>query len=318
MTRGGAARNFGLALLMVSVTAIWGWTFIVVRDAVAVYGVLGFLALRFAVATVTLAPLSLARMNRRTLRVGLAIGLVLGVAYLFQTLGLRYTTATNSGIVTGLFIVFVPFFDRMLYGIRVRKFLWFAVAASLVGMALLVGQSPRELRTGDTLTVVAAATYGLHISLLSRHAKEHDAGALAMAQMLAVCLGTAVAWPFFEAIELPPARVWAAIAITGVLASALAFYVQTFVQRRLSALRAGIIITTEPLFAALFGYALAGDRLTGLQLLGAALLMSAIVTSEIVPAWLKTRQPTERGVRDLPHSIPTPQSRREAHGERDS
>ena len=296
MARGRAARDLGLTLSMVSVTAVWGWTFLVVRDAVAVYGVLGFLALRFALATVALAPLSLRRMNRRTLRTGLVIGLVLGVAYLFQTLGLRYTTATNSGIVTGLFLVFVPFFDRMLYGVRVRRILWLAVATSLVGMTLLVGQSPRELRTGDALTVVAAATYGLHISLLSRHAREHDPGALAMAQMLAVCVGAAVAWPIFETVELPSASVWGAIAITGLLASALAFYVQTFVQRRLSALRAGIIIAAEPLFAALFGYALAGDRLTGIQLIGVALLMSAIVLSEVVPLYLAARKGDKSGV----------------------
>ncbi|MGB2823316.1 MAG: DMT family transporter [Phycisphaerae bacterium] len=285
-----AARSFGLTLLLVGVTAIWGWTFTVVRDAVAAYGVLGFLAIRFAVATAVLVPLSLRRLNRRTLLAGLAIGLVLGVAYFFQTLGLKYTTPTNSGIVTGLFIIFVPFFDRILHGIRVRRLLWLAVAASLAGMALLVGDSPKQLRTGDMLTVVAAAAYGLHVSLLSRHSRRHDPGALAMGQMLTVALGAAMAWPFFEPVRLPPAEVWWAVAATGVLASALAFYIQTFVQRRLSALRTGIIITTEPLFAAMFGYLLAGDRLTAVQLAGAALLMCAIMISEIVPALQKTRR----------------------------
>jgi drug/metabolite transporter (DMT)-like permease len=286
----GAAKGFGATLLLVGVTAIWGWTFTVVRDAVAVYGVLGFLAIRFTIATAVLAPLSARRLKRRTLLAGLAIGLVLGAAYLFQTLGLKYTTPTNCGIVTGLFIVFVPFFDRILYRIRVRRLLWLAVAASAAGMALLVGDSPRQLRTGDMLTVVAAAMYALHVSLLSRHARRHDPGALAMGQMLTVALGAALAWPFFEPVRLPPAGVWWAVILTGVLASALAFYIQTFVQRRLSALRTGIIITTEPLFAALFGYLLAGDRLTGIQLVGAGLLMSAIATSEIVPAWQRTRR----------------------------
>ena len=286
----GAVKSFGLTFLLVGVTAIWGWTFTVVRDAVAAYGVLGFLAIRFTIATAVLAPLSARRMTRRTLLAGLAIGLVLAVAYLFQTLGLKYTTPTNCGLVTGLFIVFVPFFDRILYRIRIRKLLWLAVAVSLGGMVLLVGQSPGQLRTGDALTVVAAGMYGLHVSLLSRHSRGHDPAALAMGQMLAVALGAGLAWPFFEPLRLPPARVWWAVAATGVLASALAFYIQTFVQRRLSALRTGIIITTEPLFAALFGYLLAGDRLTGIQLVGAGLLMCAIAMSEIVPAWQKARR----------------------------
>ncbi len=286
----GAVKSFGLTLLLVGVTAIWGWTFTVVRDAVAVYGVLGFLAIRFTIATAVLAPLSARRMTRRTLLAGLAIGLVLAVAYLFQTLGLKYTTPTNCGLVTGLFIVFVPFFDRILYRIRIRRLLWLAVAVSLTGMVLLVGQSPGQLRTGDALTVVAAGMYGLHVSLLSRHSRGHDPAALAMGQMLAVALAAGLAWPFFEPLRLPPARVWWAVAVTGVLASALAFYIQTFVQRRLSALRTGIIITTEPLFAALFGYLLAGDRLTGIQLVGAGLLMCAIAMSEIVPAWQRARR----------------------------
>jgi len=289
----GAAKGLGLILLMVGVTAIWGWTFTVVRDAVALYGVLAFLTFRFSIAAAALAPLSARHLNRKTLLVGLGIGLVLGLAYFFQTLGLKYTTPTNSGLVTGLFLVFIPFFDRILYRIRLARFLWFAVAMSLVGMTLLVGESPRALRTGDALTVVGAALYGLHISLLSRHSSGHDSGALAMSQMLAVAVGAAIAWPFFEPLRLPPAGVWWAIGVTAILASALAFYVQTLVQRRLSALRAGIIIATEPLFAALFGYLLAGDRLTRIQLVGAGLLMGAIAMSEILPAWRKVRQGAE-------------------------
>src|SRR3712207_744152 len=94
-------------LLLVGVTAVWGWTFVVVQDAISSYGVLGFLALRFALASVALAPL-LPKMTRRTLLVGLGIGLVLGIGYLFQTLGLLHTTPTNSGLITGLFVVFAP------------------------------------------------------------------------------------------------------------------------------------------------------------------------------------------------------------------
>jgi drug/metabolite transporter (DMT)-like permease len=281
--------RLGLTLLLVGVTAVWGWTFTVVRDAVAAYGVLGFLAIRFAIAAAVLAPLSARRLTRRTLRTGLAIGLVLALGYFFQTLGLRYTTPTNSGVVTGLFIIFVPFFDRLLYRARIRRLLWAFVAVSLLGMALLVGESPRELRTGDALTVVAAGAYGLHVSLLSRHSRGHDSGALAMAQMLAVSLAAGAAWPFVEPLRLPPAEVWWALGVTGVLASALAFYIQTFVQRRLSAVRAGIILTTEPLFAALFGYVLAGDRLTPVQVCGGALLVLAVAASEVVPAWRKAR-----------------------------
>ena len=284
-----APKGLGGTLLLVGVTAVWGWTFTVVRDAVAVFPVLGFLAIRFTIASVALSPVSLRRMSARTLRTGLAIGVVLGVGYFFQTLGLRYTTPTNSGLVTGLFLLFVPLFDRLLHGVRLRRLLWAEVAVCFVGMALLVGEGRAELRIGDALTVVAAAAYGLHIALLSRHAREHDPAALTMGQMLAVAVGAAAAWPLLEPLSLPPAPVWVALLITGVLASGVAFYVQTFVQSRLSALRAGIIIATEPLFAAVFGYLLAGDRLSASQLRGGMLLLGAIVTCQFVPAWQNVR-----------------------------
>lgn len=285
-----AARSLGLTGLMLGVTAIWGWTFTVVRDAVAVYAVLGFLAIRFGVATAALAPLAARRATRPTLQTGAAIGAVLAVAYFFQTLGLKYTTPTNCGLVTGLFVLFVPLFDWLLYRIHVPRLLWAAVAASFVGMVLLVGDSPKQLRIGDALTFVAAAAYGLHISLLSRHAKGHDPVVLAATQMATVAVLTGASWPVFEPVTLPSAGVWWAILVTALLASALAFYVQTLVQRRVSALRAGIIIATEPLFAAVFGYALAGDRLTGIQLAGGVLLIAAIAASHVLPVWQKARQ----------------------------
>jgi drug/metabolite transporter (DMT)-like permease len=283
-------KRFGLTGLLVIVIAIWGWSFTVVRDAVASYGVLAFLAIRFSVASAALAPLALRKMSRRTLGPGLAIGLVLALGYLFQTLGLKYTTPTNCGLVTGLFIIFVPFFDRVLHGIRVRKVMWLAVGASLAGMMLLEGASPKALRTGDLLTFIGAGAYGLHVSLLSRYSRPHNTAALTMAQMLAVALLAGAACPFFEPLRLPPAKVWWAILATAVLASAAAFYVQTYVQQRVSALRTGILLTLEPLFAMGFGYLLAGDRLRPVQLLGAAILMCGIVIAEVAPAVMKARQ----------------------------
>jgi drug/metabolite transporter (DMT)-like permease len=277
-------KRVALTGLLVGVTAIWGWTFPLMHDAIAGYGVLTFLALRFTLATAVMAPLSLRRMNARTLRTGLAIGAVLAASYLLQTLGLKHTTPTNCGIITGLFILFVPIFDRLLYGVRICRLLWLAVLASAVGTALLAWQSAPELQVGNLLTALGAVGYGLHISLLSRHSRGHDSAALTMAQMLAVALAMGVTCPIFEPLAWPTPKVWWAIAVTAVLASAVAFYVQTFVQARLSAVRTGIIITMEPLFAAAFGYALAGDRLTPPQVVGAAVMIAAMLMGQLLPS----------------------------------
>ena len=271
-------------LLLVGVTAVWGWTFVVVQDAVVAYSVLGFLALRFILAGAILAPFLASRMTRRTLFVGLGIGLTLAVGYLFQTWGLLYTTPTNSGLITGLFVVFAPLTAWALFKVRIPPIIAVAIVLSLCGMVLLTGQSASLGRIGDALTVVCAAGLGAHIALLSRYAPEHDAGTLALAQMLSMAFLFSLMWVASPGpVTAPPVEVWFAIVLTGVVASAGAFYVQTTVQQRIPAARAAIILTMEPVFAAVFGFWLAGDRLSPVQLVGAALIFSALFVGEAIP-----------------------------------
>ena len=276
-------------LLLIGVTAVWGWTFVVVRDAIALYGVLPFLAVRFALAAVALAPFSVPKLTRRALVVGGGIGVVLAAGYLFQTLGLLFTTPTNSGLITGLFVVFAPLTDRLFFGASFSRQVLVAVALSLIGMVLLAGGGPEGVNPGDLLTLLCAAALGLHIALLSRYAAGHDASGLAFAQILAMAALFGFFWPFFDPVELPPSGVWVALLVTGLLASAGAFWVQTFVQQRIPAARTAIILTMEPVFAALFGYWLAGDRLVAIQILGAALILSALIVGEVLPVLLRRK-----------------------------
>ena len=222
-------------------------------------------------------------MTRWTLLAGSGIGLVLAMGYLFQTLGLLYTTPTDSGLITGLFVVFAPLAARAFFKVRVPWQVVVAAILSLTGMVLLAGQSPSGVRIGDVLTVACAGALGLHIALLSRYAREHDAGSLAPAQMISMAVLFSVLWHLFEPVTMPPLEVILAIILTGVVASAGAFYVQTTVQQRIPAARAAVILTTEPVFAALFGYWLAGDRLSPVQLLGAALILSALLSGRCCP-----------------------------------
>jgi drug/metabolite transporter (DMT)-like permease len=270
-------------LLLVAVTAVWGWTFVVVQDAIVLYGVIPFLAVRFVLAGAALAPVYATKLTRRTLLVGGGIGVVLAAGYLFQTTGLLFTTPTNSGMITGLFVVFAPLADRLLFGANLSRQVLLAVVLSLVGMVLLAGGGPEGANWGDLLTLLCAAALGLHIALLSRYAASYHAGALTLAQILAMALLFVVAWPFFDTIALPQPAVWVALLVTGLLASAGAFLVQTTVQQHIPAARTAIILTMEPVFAALFGYWLAGDRLVAIQILGALMILSALVIGEVVP-----------------------------------
>ena len=276
--------KFLLSGLLILVTVVWGWTFVVVRDSVMAYSVLGFLALRFIIASLCLGPFSFKRLRRGTFAAGTGFGICLAGGYLLQTYGLRYTTPTNSGLITGLFVVFAPVASLALFRARIDRVFLLPLGACLVGTFLLVGDSPEAVRIGDGLTLGCAACFGLHIALLSHYAHRHDAAALALAQMVTTAFLCGLPWLFFESSSYPPVHVWSALLITGVLASALAFTVQTYVQQRLSATKTAIILTMEPVFAVLFGYLLAGDRLSWIQIFGALLILTAIAASELLPA----------------------------------
>ena len=176
------------SLLLVGVTMVWGWTFVVVRDAVALYGVLPFLTLRFALAALALAPYTVSRVSRRTLAAGTGIGLVLALAYLFQTAGLLFTSPTNSGLITGLFVVFAPLADFLFFGARPSRPVLVAVLLSLVGIGFLAGGGPNGANLGDVFTLLCAGALGLHIALLSRYAARHDAAGLAFVQVLSIAV----------------------------------------------------------------------------------------------------------------------------------
>jgi drug/metabolite transporter (DMT)-like permease len=273
---------------------VWGWTFVAVRDAIALYGVLGFLSVRFALAAAVLAPYAARKVARRTLIAGAGIGLVLALGYLLQTTGLLFATPTNSALITGLFVVFAPLADRLFFGTRPSRPVLVAVALSLFGMILLAGGGPDGANPGDLLTLLCAAALGLHIALLSRYARAHDASGLVFAQMLSMALAFGLLWPLFEPVTLPPREVWLSLVVTGLVASAGAFWVQTFVQQRISTARTAVILTTEPVFAALFGYWLAGDRLVPVQIFGAALILSALAVGEVAPVVSGRSKPSRK------------------------
>jgi len=278
--------RFLFCALLLGVVAVWGLTFVVVKDAIAIYGVIPFLAVRFAIASIVMAPLAVRRIDRAGLRVGAGIGVVLAASYLAQTFGLRHTTATNCGLITGLFVVFTPLANRLLFAVHIRPILWGAIGASTIGLLLLAGIDREGLGgpgAGDALTLAAAALLGLHVALLDRHAKRHDPLPLAFAQLAASTALFLAIWPLAGPIAPPPRAVWPALALTAVVATAIGFFVQTTVQRWLSAVETALIIALEPVFALIFGIALAGDRLAATQVAGAALMLGAMLFAEVYP-----------------------------------
>jgi drug/metabolite transporter (DMT)-like permease len=267
--------------MLLAATAVWGWTFVVVKDAVAAYGVIAFLAIRFAIGSTLLGAPAIRHLCRRSLLVGAGIGIPLALGYFCQTLGLRFTSVTNSGFITGLFVVTTPLLNRLLFGVKIRRRFWAAVAVSLAGLYLLTNAGPTRPNVGDLLTLAAAVCYGLHISLLDRYAKEHHSLALAFAQTAMTAVLFFAIWPLSDPLQWPSLPVWRGLAITGVLATAACFAIQIYVQQRLPAITSTLILSAEPVFAALFGCILLGERLGGIQMLGMAMMIGAIVAVQI-------------------------------------
>jgi drug/metabolite transporter (DMT)-like permease len=269
------------ALLVV--TAVWGVTFVQVKDAVELYPLFAFLAVRFAIASLALAvPAAgrLASLGRRGWAAGGSLGLLLALGYALQTAGLERTTVSSAGFITGLYVVFTPLLALLLFRTRVGGTVWIGVALAVCGLAMLSGVGAGD-PIGDLLVLAGSAAYSVQIVLMERYAPRYDPVAFTQAEMLAAFGGFALVAVALGQVEVPRGwTVWGALLVTGVFASALGFLVQTWAQRRTSATRTALAFAMEPVWAGIFGFWLAGDRLGALGWGGCAVIMAGILVAE--------------------------------------
>jgi drug/metabolite transporter (DMT)-like permease len=268
---------------LIAVTAVWGVTFVQVKDAVAVYPLFAFLALRFVLATLVLAAPGarrVASLQRTGVGAATVLGLLLASGYALQTAGLQRTTVSGTGFVTGMYVVLTPLIALAVFRTRIGVAAWAGVAVSTAGLAMLAGIHAGSA-VGDLLVLAAAAVYSLQIVLMERYAPRFDALAFTLVEMAAAAAGLLVVALGRGDLSVPHGgTVWGALLVTGIFASALAYLVQTWAQRRTSATRTALAFTMEPVFAALFGYTLDGDRLGALGWAGCAAIMGGILLAE--------------------------------------
>lgn len=276
-------------LSLVAIALIWGATFVLVKRALADVSTLLFLTLRFAIAALALALLFHREFRganlARSLRGGVIAGVFLFSGYVLQTSGLRYTSASKAGFITGLYIPLVPLFSAMIYR-RMPQLLELAgVATAFCGLALMTVQRDLfDIGRGDLLVAGCAVAYSFHILVLGRFAKETEAGILALTQ-IATCaiLGGATFW-WAEPVRIRwTPSVTIALAVTGLLATALAFFIQSWAQRWSSPTRTALIFSMEPVFAWVTSYVVAGELLSRRGTLGAALILAGIILVELKP-----------------------------------
>lgn len=289
-------RRWLVTLALVAVAAVWGATFVMVRDAVATYPVFSFLGLRFAVATVSfvvLFPSSVRRIDRGTLLAGLIAGALLTAGYVFQTLGLApgMTTPGRAAFITGMFVVITPFMQAVILRRVPRWTAWVGVAAAVAGLWLLSGGGAGGgWNLGDTLVLLCAVVYSGHMIVLGSIGRAHDMRPLTLVQLATVTVVCGAVGLGFEHAPLPTsASLWTALLVTGVLASAVAFAVQTYAQKHLSPTRTALILICEPAFGGLFAWLFVGEALGPAGLAGAALILLGMAASEVLASVVARR-----------------------------
>src|SRR5579875_672417 len=271
---------------LLAATAAWGATFVVVKGVIAHMNVESFLAWRFLLAGALLAalrPRALANLSAADWGRGLALGLALAGGYELQTIGLRTTPAAVSGALTSLQVVFAPLLAWALTRQAPRSTVWLAAVLATAGSSLvsLPGLASGDGHAGgEMLTLASAAAFALQVVGLGRWSTGANAYGLATLQLLTVAatslLGTLPAGP-----GLPPGgAIWAGVATTAVLATAVPFAVQSWAQSRLSTWRASVILGLEPVFAALAAAA-AGEPLGWAVLTGGAIVVAALMLVEV-------------------------------------
>jgi drug/metabolite transporter (DMT)-like permease len=272
-------------LVLLAVTAIWGVTFVQVKDAVAIYPLFAFLALRFAIASGTLAVPGVVRLRtlgRTGFAAGVLAGALLGAGYALQTAGLERTTVSSTGFITGMYVVLTPLLALAALRTTLGRGAWLGVVLATLGLALLAGVHRGSL-FGDLLVLAGAAVYSLQIVLMERYAPRYDAIAFTLVEMLTAFGGLLVIALALRDLSFPHGwTVWGALLVTGVFASALAFLAQTWAQRRTTATRTALAFSMEPVWAAFFGFTLAGDRLGATAWIGCAAIMAGIVAAETI------------------------------------
>jgi drug/metabolite transporter (DMT)-like permease len=276
-------------LSLVAMTLVWGATFMLVKQALADVSTLLFLTIRFAIAAVVLALIFRREFRapnlRQSVRGGLLAGVCLFAGYIVQTLGLRYTSASKAGFITGLTTPMVAVLSGLVYRKAPQPIEALGVATAFAGMALMTIQSSLlDIGQGDLLVSGCAVAYAFHILVTGRFASTVNVGVMMVTQIVTgAAIGAATFW-WAEPVRLQwTPTLWLALAVTSLLATALAFSVQTWAQRWASPTRTALIFTLEPVFAWATSYVVAGELLSRRGALGACVILAGILIVELKP-----------------------------------
>ena len=274
-------------LLLLGVAAIWGATFITVKNVLGGISPFVFISIRFTLAFLFLLLIfrpGKELLKKDNLKAGGIIGLFLFGGYALQTVGLKYTSAAKAGFITGLSVVLVPLLSIFISKKLPNLYVMGGALLASSGLALMTLDEHLSFHLGDLLILLCALSFALHIITIGIFAPRGDTTILTIMQ-----IGLVALLSFLLTFFLPQESwritwqkdVWISLGLTSIPATSLAILIQNRVQQYTSPSRTAIIFATEPVFGAFFAWYYGGEILTTRALWGAALILSGMLLAEL-------------------------------------
>ncbi len=275
-------------LLLVSIGVVWGFNFVVIKDVIGRIDPMLYVMLRYLVAVAifaALVPRSVTRSRRRDWVMGGLLGVFYLTALVVQTIGLQHTTPGKSSFITGLNVAMVPF----LFWIVARRSPGLTQVAgaviATVGLGVLSLQGDFTLSWGDSLTLLGALFYALHIMTTGLFAPKVEPKTLAVTQIAVAAALICAVTPFTTTVTFDlPWQVWAAVLWTALSGTIYAFFMQSWAQRYTTSTRAAVFLCLESVSGAVFGVMFGMDDLTWRLVGGAGLIFTGIIIIETLPS----------------------------------
>lgn len=275
-------------LFLLSCTIIWGGTFVVVKGGLNNTSPMLFLALRFCIASALFtlfAFSSIKRIKKDAVMKGAFVGFLLFIGFATQTVGLLYTTASKSGFITGLLVIFTPIFQLLIERRPPKIGNIIGIVLVTVGLFLLTSPQGSGFNLGDFLTLICAAVFGLYIVYLDIYTKQHDVYQITFMQFFVTGVLSVLGAVLFEHTFLNVTQNFLfALGYLTFLATLFTLTVQSKYQKETTPTRAAVIFSVEPLFAAFFAYLMLGEMIGTLGIVGGGLIIGGLLVSELTGA----------------------------------
>ncbi|MEK6960783.1 MAG: DMT family transporter [Nanoarchaeota archaeon] len=277
-------KNRSATISLLIGTIFWGMTFVLIKEATSSLNLYNFLSYRFLIAAAILALMFITRFkkfNLVTLKYGLLLSIPLSIGYITQTIGLQYTTASKAAFITGLSVVLVPIILAAINKAIPKINHICAAILATIGLGLLTLSESFILNIGDIWALACAIAFAAYIIMVGKYTKNQDSILLTFVQLSSVAIITGAISLISGGFEAPKGRiVWQAILFCSIFATSFMYAVQNHYQKYISEVKAAIIFSFEPLFAAMTAYFYIHEQLTSRIILGGVLIFAGMIVSE--------------------------------------